>query len=178
VKKRGSIPRIEDGAEGLILTDQNMEPHCCCHVRAAFYLLPDADIIFFFLSTAAALCHARSEDDMSLVKDFAKRSEKSTTYCVKASVGIHLLHRCCSSARPMRRLCACTANRGAQRRGYEHFYVPNSITRVSAKYFSAPLLMTTSGCVASELLPTPYLVSFTLTLTNFQHPAMNSRKFM
>ena len=117
--------------------------------------------------------HAR-KIDMSLVKDFAKLSEQATTYYSKARVGIHLLNRCCSSARP----CACTANRGAQRRAHEHFYVPNSITRVSAKNFSSPLLMTTSGRVAPDLLPPPYLVSFNLRQTNLQHPAMNSLKFM
>ena len=50
----------------LILTVQTMELHCYCHVRAAFYLLPDADVIFLFNSTDAALCHSSSEDDMAL----------------------------------------------------------------------------------------------------------------
>jgi len=52
-----------------------MEPHYYCHVRLASYLLPDADVIILLLSNAPALCHARSED-MSLVSDFVKVSEK------------------------------------------------------------------------------------------------------
>jgi len=79
-----------------------MEPHCWCHVRSAFYLLPDADVIFLFLSTAAALCHARTEDAMNLVMDFAKVFEEAIAYCSKARVAMHLLQRCCCSARPMR----------------------------------------------------------------------------
>jgi len=96
-----------------------MELHCYCHVRAASYLLPDADVIFLFLSTSAALCHACSKDDMSLVRDFVKRFEEATAYCSKARVGMRLRQMFCSSARPMRQLCAYAANRGAQRRGYE-----------------------------------------------------------
>jgi len=98
-----------------------MESYCFCHVRGASYLLPDADVIFLFLSTSAALCHVRSEDDMSLVRDFVKRFEESTVYCSKARVGMRLRQMCCSSALPMRQLCECAANRGAQRRGYELF---------------------------------------------------------
>jgi len=63
-----------------------MESHSYCHVRAASYLLPDADVFFLFLSTAATLCHARSEDDMGLVRDFVKRFEEATAYCTKARV--------------------------------------------------------------------------------------------
>jgi len=59
----------------LILTIQTMEPHCYCHVRAASYLLPDADVIILLLSTAAALCLARAEDGMSPVRDFVNVSK-------------------------------------------------------------------------------------------------------
>jgi len=55
-----------------------MEPYCRCHVRAAFYLLLDADVIFLFISVAAALFHAHLEDSMSRVLDLAKRFEEAT----------------------------------------------------------------------------------------------------
>ena len=48
-----------------------MESHCCCQVRAAFYLLQAANVKFLFLSTAAALFHARSEDAISFGMEFA-----------------------------------------------------------------------------------------------------------
>ena len=74
----------------LILTVQTMEPHCSCHVRAASYLLPDADVIFLLLSTASALYHPRSKDDMNLVRDFVKCFEEATAYFSKARVGMRL----------------------------------------------------------------------------------------
>jgi len=55
-----------------------MEPHCSCHVRAAFYLLPDADFIFMFVSATRLL------DDMDLSKSF----EEATAY---ASVNVNSL---------------------------------------------------------------------------------------
>jgi len=61
-----------------------MEPHCSCHVRAASYLLLDADIIFLFV-TATALFPACSTVDMSRVTDLAKRFEEATAY---ASVNV------------------------------------------------------------------------------------------
>ena len=51
-----------------------MESHCSCHVRAASYLLLDADVIFLFVSAA------RSEEEMSRVMDLAKRFEEATAY--------------------------------------------------------------------------------------------------
>jgi len=101
-----------------------MKPHFCCRVRAASYLLSDSDVIFLFLSTAAALRHARSEDDMSFVTDFAKRFEDAFAYCSKARVGMRLLKvlkLCYNSARPMRQLCAFAANNGDHRYIYERF---------------------------------------------------------
>jgi len=60
-----------------------MEPHCSRHVRAASYLLRDADIIFVFVS-ATALFPARLPDIM----DLTKRFEEATAY---ASVNVKTL---------------------------------------------------------------------------------------
>jgi len=60
-----------------------MEPHCSRHLRAASYLLLDADVIFMFVS-ATALFPARLPDDM----DLSKRFEKETSY---ASVNVNTL---------------------------------------------------------------------------------------
>jgi len=97
-----------------------MESHCYCNVRAAFYLLPGADVIFLFLSTAAALCLARSEY-MSLVRDFVKRFEEANAYCSKTRVSNALTTDVLQFSSPMRQLCDCDANRCAQRRGYQLF---------------------------------------------------------
>jgi len=56
-----------------------METHCSCHVRAASYLLLDADVIVLFV-TATALFPARSTVDMNRVTDLAKCFEESTAY--------------------------------------------------------------------------------------------------
>ena len=52
-----------------------MEPNCSRHVRAASYLLQDADVIFMFVS-ATALFPARLSDNM----DLTKRFEEATAY--------------------------------------------------------------------------------------------------
>ena len=57
-----------------------MDPHCSCLVRAASYLLLDADVIVLFVS-ATALFQARLPADM----DLAKRFEEATAY---ASVNV------------------------------------------------------------------------------------------
>ena len=97
-----------------------MEPHCRCHVRAASCLLLEAVVILFFVS-ATTFCHARLDDDMSSVMDILKRFKEAPAYYSKARVGMHLVQRCYISARSMRQLCACAANRGDQRRGNEFF---------------------------------------------------------
>ena len=48
----------------------------------------DADVIFLFISAAAALYHARLEDDMNRVMDLAKRFEEATGY---TSVNLNFL---------------------------------------------------------------------------------------
>jgi len=60
-----------------------MEPHCSRHVRAASYLLLDADVIFMFVS-ATALFPARLPDDM----DLTNRFEEANAY---ASVNVNTL---------------------------------------------------------------------------------------
>ena len=56
------------------------------------------------------------------------RSHQLQVFCSKARVGMRLLQRCYYSARPMRQLGACGANRGDQRYSYELFTVAQSPT--------------------------------------------------
>jgi len=68
-----------------------MEPHCSCHVRAASYLLLDADVIVLFVS-ATALFPARSTVDMSRVTDLAKRFEATAYASIVTSLEPHKLY--------------------------------------------------------------------------------------